>query len=168
MRNSVRGFTLIELMLTIAVAAVLVTVAVPGMRDFVQNNRLAAQSNEFLTTLALARSEALKRGTPVTVCRSANGASCGGSWADGWIVFIDSAASGAAPVVSELLRVTEKLDGGSVFNGPDYLRYLPSGRLENAGVQNFSLTIPDCSGDQARNIQVVPTGRAAVSRSNCS
>lgn len=168
MSFSARGFTLIELMIVVAVVAVLAVVAVPGLREFVQNNRLAAQSNEFLTSLALARSEALKRGQPVSVCHSADGASCGGSWGDGWIVFTDNAAPASAPVVDEVLRVTAELDGGSQMSGPDYLRYLPSGRLENAGVQNFSLTIPDCYGEHARNIQVVPTGRAAVDRANCT
>lgn len=168
MDTSARGFTLIELMIVVAVAAVLAVVMVPGLREFVQNNRLAGQSNEFLTSLMLARSEALKRGQPVSVCHSADGSSCGGSWADGWIVFTDDAASGAAPVVDEVLRITGGLDGGSQLTGPDYLRFLPSGRLENAGVQNFSLTIPDCYGEHARTIQVVPTGRAAVDRVNCT
>lgn len=162
------GFTLIELLIAVAVISVLAVVAVPGMREFVQNNRLAAQSNEFLTSLALARSEALKRGQPVTICHSNNGSSCSGSWGDGWIVFTDKAAPSGSPDVDEVLRVTEALDGGSVLTGPAFLRYLPSGRLENAGVQNFSLTIPDCYGEHARAIQVVPTGRAAVDRSNCT
>lgn len=165
-RNS--GVTLIELMVTVAVVAVLATIAVPGMREFLQANRLAAQSNEFITTLSLARSEALKRGRPVTVCRSMDGASCGGEWADGWIVFTDDAAASATPMVKELLRVNGRLDGGSLMTGPGYLRYLPSGRLDASGVQNFALTIPDCYGEHFRNIQVIPTGRASVSRSTCT
>lgn len=168
MKTNRKGFTLIELMTTIAVVSVLAVVVVPGMRNFLQNNRLAAQSNDFITALAVARSEAVMRGTPVSVCRSADGATCGGSWANGWIIFTDTATAGAAPVVGELLRVSGALSGGSQLAGPGYLRYLPSGRLDTGGVQDFTLTIPDCSGNQQRSIAVLPTGRAAVTRSACS
>lgn len=171
MRRSPEGFTLIELMTTIAVVAVLAVVAVPGMRDFIVNNRLAAQSNDFISTLALARSEAVKRGKPVTVCRSKDGASCGGDWTDGWIMFTDTAATGATPVMGELLRVNGELSGETELTiNPDtaYLRYLPSGRLDANDVQVFDLVIPGCSGNQRRSIAVLPTGRAAVSRESCS
>lgn len=167
MKTALRGFTLIELMVVVAVLAILATVAVPGMRDFVQQNRLAAQSNELVGSFALARSEALKRGAPVSVCRSADGASCTGNWQDGWIVFADSAAPGAAPAVDELVRVTSELSGTTALNGPAYIRYLPSGRLEQSGTQQFTLSAADCADGDARLIQVLSTGRAGVSRTAC-
>lgn len=89
-----RGFTIIELMLTIAVAAVLAAVAIPNMRDFVRNNRLASASNDLLRSVQISRSEAIKRQTFVATCASANpladAATCSGGAFDGWIVFEDT------------------------------------------------------------------------------
>jgi type IV fimbrial biogenesis protein FimT len=84
------GFTLMELMITLSVLAIIVTIAVPSFTTMVSNNRLTAQHNELVTALTIARSEALKRGTTVTVCASDDEAGCNSSnWEDGWIVFSD-------------------------------------------------------------------------------
>lgn len=82
------GFTLIELMVTITVAAVLATVAVPAFRSFMQNDRLLTEANQLVMSLDYARSEAIKQDTSITVCASSNGTSCSGSanWSAGWIV----------------------------------------------------------------------------------
>ena len=66
-----RGFTLTELMVTVAVAGILAMVAVPNMRTFLQNNRLSAASNDLLRSFYLARTEAIKHQTNVAVCASA-------------------------------------------------------------------------------------------------
>ena len=71
-----KGFTLIEFIIALAVAAVLLTLAVPTFGTVTMNKRITAQTNDFISTLALARAEALKRVSRVTVCRSANGTAC--------------------------------------------------------------------------------------------
>ena len=101
-----RGFTLLELMVTISVAAMVLAIGVPSFVDLVRNNRAATNVNELLTAFAIARSESIKRGSNVSVCRSSDGATCTAAWSDGWIVFSDNAATDtAAPVVGEVLRV---------------------------------------------------------------
>ncbi len=65
-----RGMTAVELLFTMAIAALVMALAVPNFRDFVQNNRAAEEANALVGALALARSEAVTRGVPVTVCSS--------------------------------------------------------------------------------------------------
>lgn len=87
------GFTLLELIVTLAIGAITVSIGVPSFASFTQNNRISAQSNEFIASLNLTRSEAIKRSMPVKICRSADGASCGDdtiNWHDGWMIFTDN------------------------------------------------------------------------------
>ena len=87
-RNS--GLTLIELLITVAIVGVLIASATPSMTEFIQNNRAVTQVNELHTSLSLARNEAIKRNSNITVCRSSNGTTCSGAWQNGWIVFVDN------------------------------------------------------------------------------
>lgn len=86
------GFTLIELMVVIAVAAVLLAIAVPSFRSLTQINRAAGEVNALSNDLQFARAEAIKEGLPVSICVSTNGTSCASSntWQSGWIVFSDN------------------------------------------------------------------------------
>ena len=91
------GFTLIELMITLAIVAILLTVGVPSLTAFMQGNRLISSTNELVSALHVARSEAIKLNVRVSVCESSDGANCSttGNWENGWIVFIDG--YGATP-----------------------------------------------------------------------
>lgn len=99
-----RGFSLVELMVTLAIAAVLLAIAVPSFSGLVARQRISAAASDLSADLATARADATRRGSAVRVCQSANGTSCGGSWASGWIVWADGDASGA-PSAAEILRV---------------------------------------------------------------
>ncbi len=81
-QSRLEGFTLIELMVTLAVAAIMLTIAVPSFQEFIGSNRLTSEANGFLTSLNLARSEAIKGNVRVTLCVSSNGTSCAAS--GGW------------------------------------------------------------------------------------
>lgn len=116
-----RGFSLLELMVTLAVAAILLVIAVPSFRDLMHRSQVSSASNELLASLAYARNEAINRGQIVSMCPSANGAAaCAGgtSFDTGWIVYTypTGAASAnlayAAPAI--LLRSTTTRTGVSL------------------------------------------------------
>lgn len=157
-----RGFTLIELLVTLAVAAILITVAVPNFQMFVMNSRMASQANDLITSLSVARSEAVKRGANVTLCASSDGNTCTGTWAQGWIVR-DAAG---------LIQVQRGLSGSSTLSGgtdvASTLTYTPNGRTAiaaSATPETTTLTLcpPSPAIVNGRAIQVERTGRARVS-----
>jgi len=93
------GFTLIEMLVVIAIGAILLAVGVPSFTYMMDRNRVAGEVNEMLADLALTRSEALARRGRVIMCRSANGATCSAAatdWNIGWIVFVDNTTTGTA------------------------------------------------------------------------
>lgn len=102
----IQGFTLIELVVTMAVAAILISVAVPNLRTMIQNGRLNTQANDLVGDLSLARSEAIKRRTFVGVCISTNGTTCtvAGNWRDGRAVFVGTGLNGTWQANDTILR----------------------------------------------------------------
>ncbi len=88
------GFTLVELMIVLIVLAILLAVGVPMFTETVANNRIISEVYAARATLNAARSEATARRRPVTVCRSANGTACGGSFARGYMAFVDNDGDG--------------------------------------------------------------------------
>lgn len=86
--NRILGFTVIELVVTLAVALTLISLAFPSFRTLTQNSRMAAQVNDLIADLNYARSEAIKRRTAVTICTSSDGATCSvaGNWKDGRLI----------------------------------------------------------------------------------
>lgn len=89
-----RGFTLVELLITVAVFSVLLLVVTASYEPLISNNRLASSVNTFMGSLARGRTEAGKLSTAVTICSSSNGTSCnaGANWENGWIIFNDADA----------------------------------------------------------------------------
>ena len=126
------GFTLIELMVTLAVAAILLTIAVPNMRTFIQNGHLNTQINDLIGDLSLARSEAIKRRTNVGICKSVNGIACagGGDWRDGRAIFVDLNNNSTWEAGETILRFREGLASAAdtlTTNQPDPIIFRPNG-----------------------------------------
>src|SRR5690606_20090807 len=84
------GFTLAELLVTIAVGAIVLGIGVPSYTSFAKNANMVSASNSFLFDLHYTRDTAVTRNTRVVMCASTNGTSCNASsWATGWLVFVD-------------------------------------------------------------------------------
>lgn len=161
------GFTLLELMVTISVAAILIAVGVPGMQKFVQNNRRAAEVNNLVATLQVARTEAVSRNQRVGICASTTGTSCSGStsWETGWIVFVDDTSAGtqgARDAAEEILRVDAAVEGMTARASFESLAYRPNGRIETYPGNGNTGEITLCDGrgaGEARVVQIEMTGR---------
>jgi type IV fimbrial biogenesis protein FimT len=112
------GFTMVELMMTIAIGSIVLMLAVPSFRYVTNSNRIAAEINGLLGDLQFARSEAIKEGRTVTVCISSDGSNClnpnPAAWQNGWIVFSDPANTGV-PAVGSILRVQKTFSGTDTF-----------------------------------------------------
>lgn len=143
------AFTLVELVVTMAVAAVLLTIAIPSFQTVIQNSRIATQANSLLTDLNYARSEALRRNLNVGICASNDGATCGGAnWGLGRIVFADSNGNGALDA-GEALRVQQGITqsgntltvyaGAPVAATPTLIMF---GRVGNVVVPALSADFP--------------------------
>jgi len=89
MKKSILGFTLLELMFAIAIAAILVAIAAPNFSDTLKANRVQSQARDLYSQLNYARSEAVSRGSIVLFCRSSDASTCSGTWSNGWIVCVD-------------------------------------------------------------------------------
>ena len=107
-----RGFTLIELIITIAIAGILMSLALPSFKKTLQNNKLTSMHNELLSSLSLARNTAISRGSFATLCKSNQaGDNCdsSASWKDGWIVFLDRDDSGSVNNDEEVISLNNAL-----------------------------------------------------------
>lgn len=149
------GFTLLELMVTLAVAAILLGIAVPSLGDATLGGKLAASANDLVAGVAMGRSEAIKRNAVTSLCVSSNGTSCGsGGWEQGWIVISGSTVIQKHPAAPTGFKVTSsvaKVD------------------FQPTGVGNAQATITVCrsapsAGYQERVVNVSATGRAYVSK----
>jgi type IV fimbrial biogenesis protein FimT len=111
------GFTLIEMLMTIAIAAILMGIAIPSFRYITNANRIASELNGLLGDLQLARAEAIKEGRTVSVCQSSDGATCTNStdWHTGWIVFSDPTNVGVYDAGETYIRKQPAFSGSDTF-----------------------------------------------------
>ena len=160
--KSQAGFSLVELMVVVMIVGVLGVLGGPVMTDTIKNNRVRAEADRILTTLNLTRSEAVKRNLPVSVCRSSNGTSCSGNWADGWIVFTNSDGDNTVDVgVDQVIRVYEGLNAGYTLGGTlnaDTVTYFSDGSFAG-GVGTINICSPDADPSQGWKLMLNTVGR---------
>jgi type IV fimbrial biogenesis protein FimT len=167
------GFSIIELMVVVALAGVLLGLAVPSFRGLIERNRAAGEMNSLVGDLQFARSEAIKRGLPVSVCPSSDSSTClgAGTWHSGWIVFTDPDRSGTLDDADaeEVLRIRAAWSGGdTLVADPDLLAvtYGREGFATNlpAGVVMLPLRSPSAGEGPLQCLVLNRVGRQTVQR----
>ncbi len=157
------GFTLVELLVTVAVLSILLTLAAPYFQDLVRSNRVRAITDEMSTVLNTARAEALKRNIRVTICTSADSAECSNdaNWEDGWVMFADADADGLLDAAEVTLHV-----GGAVAtnytvrgggNFANRISFRPDGSTTLAGTLRICSDTEDAT--RGRGITLNRSGR---------
>lgn len=169
------GFTLVELLIMMALVAIVGSLATGSLGRLGHAIRLRTVTEDFLGSLRLARSEALKRNVRVTMCKSASGESCTGvgGWHQGWIVFEDADQNAAVGPGEPVIRRFQAIPADWRLTGNDlvgtYISYAPNGRtrtITNA-FQAGTVTLCRAGGDAAaRQVVINNSGRvrAAAAR----
>lgn len=157
------GFTILELMMTLGLVAILTTIGVPYFGDVIKNNRLSTQINALVGHLAYARSEAVLRNQPVILCASGNMTTCvagARGWADGWLLFLDGDNSSNLSAGDTILRVKQPLEGVdttlTTSMGTDFI--YDSRGFSGSGAGTFSLC-DDRGIAKMKSISISNTGR---------
>ena len=172
-KRRITGFTLFELLIAMTIGAIIVVVGVPSFRGTLDNQRMTSATNELVMSLNLAKSEAIKRVTYVSVCRTDNGASCSddAGWNDGWIVFANATVANLDSIDGddEVIRVypalREELTITPTGTIAGFISFRPSGTIgTNAANLTGTLTTCDERGaTKARGILLEPSGQWHVS-----
>ena len=175
MSSAVKGFTLIELMMTLSLAAIIMSIAVPSYMTFTQNSKITAQVNNLVTAINVARGEAAKRGTRVALCRSINPAasspSCGGNdytWTTGWLVYAvgDNRSTPLYDSSKDMLIATGLSKGGvnikTAGGANRNLEFLPDGTTNESGSTAYFAVCDERGASHGKLVTVLPTGRPST------
>ena len=165
------GFTLIELMVTIAVLAVLLAWGLPNFQNSLRSNRVATSTNEVLASVSLARSEAIRSTRGAGICASSDGTGCNGaSWSDGWMVFADTNANGSFDAGDTVLKFSRGSDKLSAALAPaGVIAFDARGRRRAAGDQVLTLKPSECGGQPLqRTLTINASGQVRTAKGDCS
>ncbi len=175
--KKLNGFTIIELLVTISIGAILATMAVPSFLTMLENNRASSQVRDLISAFNLARGEAVTRGNAVSVCTSVNGTACvaAGNWENGWIVFSDLDADGVVDggncnninTDDCVVRMWGATSGVDMTGGAAVITYNPDARAVAALA--VTMTPNGCTTGEIRqiNVNVSATGQVTSTRTTC-
>jgi type IV fimbrial biogenesis protein FimT len=177
--DSERGLTLVELLVTLTIAAILASAAVPSFTFALSSYRISGQVNGWIGDLQYARAEAIKRGQTVTLCASSNGTSCTtatSNWQSGWIVFADANGNATVDAGESVLRSQALLAGSNTLTADNSVRAVTFNRDGFAiglPAGNVTLRLHDATNDAGltRCVALTTVGRTSVQRAgtgNCA
>jgi len=159
-----RGFTLIEMMIVLVIVAVVLVLVPPGMAQLSLSTNLKSYSNEMLSSVFLARSEAIKRNAPATLCVSTDGATCAGAgdWEEGWIVV---AADGTVIKSQQAITPGYRMTGSAAAPGSHTMVFQPSGAASTSSDITICRQVPEV-GNTERVVRITATGRGRIFTTN--
>jgi type IV fimbrial biogenesis protein FimT len=169
-RRTSRGFTLLELLMVVAIGAIVLAIGIPSFMDLIARNRVTTQVNELIANLQVARSEAVKRRVRVTLCPDSSGDAENpdcleqDEWHTGYILFADEDGDGE-PAAAELLRIVEGSENAPVTITGNHNGNQITFDAEGASRGNPG-TFTVCDGSErapAKAVIVSRTGRPRVS-----
>ena len=164
-----RGFTIIELMITILLFGVMVAIGVPSFKSITDTNEAATNSNAFLSALKIARTEATKRRQNIIVCASNNQSDCGSNdWSDGWIVFEDTDGGNDFDAGETIIDTYSLQTGFTVTRaaaGPDQILFASTGLSDSTVAQTF--TVCKANTASGRVLTVERSGLVTGANVNC-
>ncbi|WP_414539898.1 GspH/FimT family pseudopilin [Stenotrophomonas forensis] len=163
------GFTLIELMVTIAVVAILAAIAFPSFQGTLRSSRVTSGNNEILGLLSLARSEAIRSNRGGGVCGSSDGASCDGSWSGGMLAFADTNGDGEMSSGETVLRFVNGSPKLTVSGPSEVIAFDGRGRRRASTDQQILLEPDVCSKDalHKRTLTVNASGQIRSTKEAC-
>jgi len=152
------GFTLIELMIAIALVGILLATAVPALDDFTNDARQTGAINDFISSIHIARNTAITTNSRVTMCASASGTNCElASWDSGWIVFGDLNSNGSVDAGENIVSASAAVEGLDILSGefPAALMYRPNGRAMTGALTGNSGEFAVCDFRGAAHAKVI-------------
>lgn len=174
------GLTMIELLITLAVLAILLAIGIPSFEGLMASTRVTNTTNELLSAFAQTRSEAIRRGQRVTICISANGIQCtnAGNWEQGWIIFSDATRAGnvanvdAGEIVIHNNRVS--LTGITIQGAAALPRYISfssdgqsrtlAGAIQTGNIEVCSTSSALSDNNRARRLQINASGQVVMTQ----
>jgi type IV fimbrial biogenesis protein FimT len=172
MKQGQTGFTLTEVLVVVAIVAILLSIGMPSYRYITNSYRMSAELNSLVGDLMYTRAEAIKEGQPVAICVSSDGLTCSGAttWQNGWIVFPDPAGGGSADLPASILHVQPAFTGANpdtfvlgnpissiIFNREGFAVGAPNAAAVFGGTQ-FTLHDPTANGAWTRCLFINPQG----------
>jgi len=163
--SSKKGFTLIEMMITLAIAAILLTVAVPSFTDLINSNKLATDVNRLIGSIHFAKSEAIKRNNRVSICGGTSGP-CDQNWNNGYRIFIDNNSDCVPDSGEPVVRVSNAIPSSEQIIAVGCVSFgssgAKSGGSNNANNPDFVICTPNLANNNGRQVFITPVGNPRV------
>ncbi len=161
-----RGFTLIELMVVIVIAAILLSVAVPSFDSLIKRNNVDSLQSKLSGAVATARTEAASRNRVITICRSSNEANCtAGTWADGWVIFEDNDSDGVVDAGDILIDVYRNISDYTIkSSGGNSISFNSQGFMTGGSSTVLTICEPDSDDAYARGLFINTSGLVVKTR----